>query len=183
MNFWLIVFVKALIIICTAIFTYDVHLGMGKHIVNIPPHHQSLAVKVNLIANPFGIMAYSFPNISVAILLDRLLAPNAFRSRALYLLAISQCIIAAISCVLLFVQCLPTEFLWNPDPALKPRCFPPGTMSGYSYFVGCESSFKIEGCNTLTYPLADLTPSLHRIDRRYTRLGTCRSVLAIAAQS
>lgn len=89
-------------------------------------------------ANPFGIMAYSFPNISVAILLERLLAPNKLRTRFLYLLASTQVVIASISCILLFVQCIPSAHLWN--PTIPAKCFPTGTVSRYSYFVGCRSS-------------------------------------------
>lgn len=121
-------------ITCSAIFSYDVHLGMGKHAVNIPPERLKLAVKVNLIGNPFGIMAFSLPNISVAILLARLLAPYTIRAWMLYALTASQVAIAAVSCVLLFVQCAPAEFLWN--PSVEGTCLKPGVMTGYSYFVG-----------------------------------------------
>ncbi|CAG8977286.1 hypothetical protein HYALB_00012978 [Hymenoscyphus albidus] len=131
------IFVSAVsIIICTSVFTYDVKLGMGKHAAALPIAQVSHAVKVNLIANPFGIMAYSFPNISVAILINRILAPNKIRSILLYFLVITQVLSAAVSCVILFVQCLPSEFIWNPDPALNPTCLAPGVVSGYSYFVG-----------------------------------------------
>ncbi|OTA55119.1 hypothetical protein K449DRAFT_357701 [Hypoxylon sp. EC38] len=129
----------ALIIICTSLFTYDVHLGMGKHAWDIPEDKLSYTVMINFIANPFGIMAYSLPNISVAILLNRLMAPNKTRAIVLYALTIFQCVVAAISCVLLFVQCTPTEFLWN--PTVPATCFPPGTMSSYSYFVGSLTAF------------------------------------------
>lgn len=118
---------------------------MGKHaaalILEKGLGQVSLAVKVNLIANPFGIMAYSFPNISVAILINRILAPNKLRSIALYVLVITQVLSAAVSCVIIFVQCIPSEFIWNPDPALNPTCMSPGVVSGYSYFVGCRLKF------------------------------------------
>ncbi|KAI1633662.1 hypothetical protein F4809DRAFT_622384 [Biscogniauxia mediterranea] len=128
-----------LIIICTSIFTYDVHLGMGKHAWDIPPDELSYVVKINFIGNPFGIMAYSFPNISVAILLERLMAPNKLRTVGLYTLVGLQVVIAAISCVLLFTQCTPSEHLWN--PAVPAECFPAGTVSEYSYFVGSFTAF------------------------------------------
>ncbi|KAF7540564.1 hypothetical protein G7054_g1261 [Neopestalotiopsis clavispora] len=84
-------------------------------------------------------MAYSLPNIAVAILLERLLAPNKLRTRLLYLLAATQVVIAGISCILLFVQCIPTEYLWN--PTIPAKCFPVGTVSRYSYFVGSFTAF------------------------------------------
>ncbi|GAM84863.1 hypothetical protein ANO11243_028650 [Dothideomycetidae sp. 11243] len=130
-----IFFSAVLIIICTSIFTYDVHLGMGKHEADIDPTMLSKAVKINYIGNPFGIMAYSFPNISVAILVNRLLAPDRLRSAALYGLAISQCVIAAVACVLLFAQATPTAYLWNPTIHGKLN-YPSRVLTGYSYFVG-----------------------------------------------
>jgi hypothetical protein len=140
-------------VICTSAFTYDVKLGMGKHASTMSPDDVSLAVKVNLIANPFAIMAYYFPNISVAILIDRILAPNRFRSRALYALTISQVISASISCVIIFVQCLPSEYIWHPDPRLNPKCLPAGLVSGYSYFVGCKIYSMDTICDKATHPL------------------------------
>jgi len=128
---------SVLIIICTSIFSYDVHLGMGKHATDIQPEQLSQAVKVNYIGNPFGIMAYSLPNISIAILINRLLAPNRFRSYGLLALAISQCCIAAVSCVLLFAQATPTAYLWNPTLPGKLN-YSSSVLTGYSYFVGCR---------------------------------------------
>ena len=116
---------------------------MGKRPENIlPPEQISTVIKVNLIGNPFGIMAYSFPNISVAILVNQLLPPNKLRAGLLYGLSISQCVIAGISCVLLFTQCLPAESLW--DQTVPPTtCLPEGTVSRYSYFVGGKYKARI----------------------------------------
>lgn len=111
---------------------------MGKHARDIPASQLSDTIKFNYIANPLGIMAYSLPNISIAILLERLLAPNKLRAVFLYSVAVSQCIIAAISCILLFTQCTPTEYLWN--PTMPATCISAGTLSKYSYFVGCRSA-------------------------------------------
>ena len=126
---------QVLVLICTAVFTYDVHLGMGRHVYYLDPMQAVKAVKVNYIANPFGIMAYSFPNISVAVFIDRILAPDRLRQVSLYTVAVAQVVIAAISCVLLFKQCTPTASLWN--PTIKPKhCLDIGTLTSYSYFVG-----------------------------------------------
>lgn len=114
---------------------------MGKHAADIPASQISDTTKFNYIANPFGIMAYSFPNISIAILLERLLSPNKLRAIFLYSVAISQCVIAGISCILLFAQCTPTEYLWN--PTIKATCLSAGTLSRYSYFVGCKAGPKV----------------------------------------
>ena len=108
---------------------------MGRHASYLTPSQLELAVKINLIANPFGVMAYSLPNISVAIFLDRILAPNRSRKFALYTITIAQSVIAGISLVLLFTQCTPAEHLWN--PTIPANCLPASVVTGYSYFVGC----------------------------------------------
>jgi len=114
---------------------------MGRHMYYLTPEQQMKTVKINLIANPFGIMAYSLPNISVAIFLNRILVPNMWRKWLLYGITITQSVIAGISCILLFAQCTPTEFLWN--PTISARCMPSSVITGYSYFVGCESNPRI----------------------------------------
>ncbi len=129
--------VQLLSLICTALFTADVEYGMGRHAAYLTPDELSKAVKINLIANPFGVMAYSLPNISVAIFLNRILAPNKTRKLILYTITIAQSVIAAISLILLFTQCNPTEYLWN--PTIPATCWSPSVLIGYSYFVGCES--------------------------------------------
>lgn len=133
---------QLLSIICTALFTADVKYGMGKHAAYLTPHELMQAVKINFIANPFGVMAYSLPNISVAIFLNRILAPNRARKITLYTITVAQSVIAAISLIILFAQCHPTEFLWN--PTIRATCLPPSVLTGYSYFVGGIS--RIHDC-------------------------------------
>lgn len=111
---------------------------MGRHRTDIPPGTISDTFRINYIGNPFGIMAYSFPNIAIAVLLERILVPNKLRAIALYTLAGLQCTIAAISCVLLFTQCTPAEYLWNPAVKATVHCLDFATVSRYSFFVGCE---------------------------------------------
>ncbi|KAK9424385.1 putative Integral membrane protein [Seiridium unicorne] len=124
-----------LIVIGTSLFTYAVYpLGMGKHAAELGRQRASEVVRIILIAGPFGVMAYSFPNISVAILLQRLLAPNKLRTSLLYLLVCLQVVISAVSCILLLAQCRPTESLWN--PTIQATCFPPKTVSKFSFLVG-----------------------------------------------
>lgn len=126
---------QILVLICSALFTYDIHLKMGRHVYYLDPRQAIRAVKINYIANPFGIMAYSFPNISVAIFIDQILVLDRARQITLHGIAGTQVVIAAISCVLLFVQCSPAESLWN--PSVKPKhCLSTQTLTAYSYFVG-----------------------------------------------
>lgn len=141
-----------LILICTILFTVDVHLGMGRHTYYLPLSQAVQAAKINYIANPFGIMAYSIPNISIAIFVNRILAPPPWQKYAIYALVIAQNIFAAVSCVLLFVQCTPTASLWNPV-IVPDSCLNAGTLTRYSYFVGGEMPLMVQfKDDTLTLP-------------------------------
>ena len=122
-------------VICSVIFTYDVYLGMGQQASILAKSGKlTEAIRWNYIGNPFCIMAYSFPNISVAILLERLLAPNKMRSSALHGLAGSQVLAAALSAALLFVQCSPIELNWNLHAG--GTCMDADSVVGFFYFVG-----------------------------------------------
>lgn len=111
---------------------------MGRHPKDLENAKLISTVRLNLIANPFGIMAYSLPNISVAILLNRIIAPTRSLRLAIFAVAIAQSIIAGISCILLFAQCTPSEYLWN--PTIKATCMPASVITGYFYFVGGRES-------------------------------------------
>lgn len=135
----LVVLSMILALICTSLFTADVHLGMGRHAQQLDQVKLVSTVRLNFIANPFGIMAYSLPNISVAIVLNHIIAPSRYFRLAIYVIAIAQSIIAAISCILLFAQCTPSEHLWN--PTVSATCMSPSVITNYSYFVGAYSAF------------------------------------------
>ena len=107
---------------------------MGRHAYYLSTYQRIQATKLNYIANPFGIMAYSFPNLSVAIFINRILRLARLPKWLLYIVPIAQCVIAGISCILLFTQCMPSQFLW--DPSIPAKCLSAKVLTGYSYFVG-----------------------------------------------
>lgn len=113
--------------------------GMGRHAYYLDFEQRVRATKLNLIANPFGIMAYSLPNISVAIFIQRILHFKRLQKWLLYSVPVAQNIIAAVSCILLFAQCSPSTFLW--DPTVKAKCLSSNVITHYSYFVGAYSAF------------------------------------------
>lgn len=91
---------------------------------------QSEALKLSLIASPFGMMAYSLPNISVAIFLDRILFPDPLRKWFIYSVVIAQNVAAAVCAVMLFFQCAVPQTIWSG------RCLSPLIFTDYSYFLG-----------------------------------------------
>lgn len=83
--------------------------------------------------------SYSFPNISIAILIEHLLEPNPYRARVLYSMVIFQVIFAFTSVFLVFFQCNPTSMLW--DQRVKGKCWNPNVFTYYSYAVGAYTAF------------------------------------------
>lgn len=82
--------------------------------------------------------AFSFPNVSIAILIVNVLDPNPLRAKLLYIMVWLQVIIALISIVLIFVQCTPVQMLW--DPSTNGTCWSPAVFNGYNYFVSAYTT-------------------------------------------
>ena len=125
---------QILILVCTAVITASVGAGMGRHGYDLSSDQKTRATKLNYIATPFSIMAYTLPNLSVAIFLQRILRLPRLQKWLLYSVPIAQCMIAGVCCILLFAQCTPSRFLWN--PATPAKCLPATVLTRYSYFAG-----------------------------------------------
>lgn len=85
-----------------------------------------LGLKQNILGS------FSFPNISIAILVNNLLDPNPLRTRCLYALVILQVLFAIASIFIIFLQCTPTQALWNPSIAGK--CWDAAVFNDFSYW-------------------------------------------------
>ncbi|KAJ5143776.1 uncharacterized protein N7515_002563 [Penicillium bovifimosum] len=86
-----------------------------------------------IIAFPFNIGAFSFPNISIAILIVNLLDPNPLRARLLYAMVTLQVVSAMVSVFIVFFQCNPPSMLW--DLSAGGTCWSPDIFDGFNYFV------------------------------------------------
>ena len=86
----------------------------------------------------FNIAAFSFPNISIAILIVNILDPNPWRKRLLYGMCYVQVISAMLIVVLIFCQCRPVQMMW--DPSVQGTCWNPDIFNGYSYFVSAYTT-------------------------------------------
>ncbi|KAE8143757.1 hypothetical protein BDV38DRAFT_289629 [Aspergillus pseudotamarii] len=138
----LIFFSLGLSIIATAFVSYSVTLGLGRHTAAvIAEHGMERYVKTaywQILGFPFNIGAFSFPNISIAILIVHLLDPNPLRARLLYAMVIFQVILAMISVFIVFFQCNPTEMLW--DHSVKGSCWSPDVFDDFSYLVSAYTT-------------------------------------------
>lgn len=86
----------------------------------------------------FNIGAFSFPNISIAILVVRLLDPWPARARALYTMVVVQVTLALVSVIVVFKQCQPTAKVWNKQ--LPGTCWSPNVLNNYSYFLSAYTT-------------------------------------------
>ncbi|KAK8085555.1 hypothetical protein PG997_006826 [Apiospora hydei] len=140
----------ALSIIASAFVSYSVHLGFGRHTIAVAmepdgPERlvntamwQQLGYRDTRGYPAFNIGAFSFPNISIAILVVRLLDPWTARARALYAMVIVQVIIALISVIIVFKQCQPTAKVWNKQ--LPGTCWSPDVLNNFSYFLSAYTT-------------------------------------------
>lgn len=103
----------------------DWYFGFGAH-------------KMLTITQAFNIGSFSFPNISIAILVANLLDPNPIRTICLYGMSILQVVFAGVSVVLVFLQCRPTEKLWNTSVAGS--CWSPDILNDFSYWLSAYTT-------------------------------------------
>ncbi|KAK8044324.1 hypothetical protein PG993_004348, partial [Apiospora rasikravindrae] len=133
----------ALSIIASAFVSYSVTLGFGRHTIAVAMEPDGPERLVNTamwqqLGYPFNIGAFSFPNISIAILVVRLLDPWTARARALYGMVIVQVVIALISVIIVFKQCQPTAKVWNKQ--LPGTCWSPDVLNNFSYFLSAYTT-------------------------------------------
>ncbi|KAL6228725.1 hypothetical protein BDW75DRAFT_226373 [Aspergillus navahoensis] len=137
-----IFFSLALSIIAAALVSYSVTLGLGRHTAAVIADHGqervTLTKKWQILGFPFNIGSFSFPNISIAILINNLLDPNTIRSRLLLGMSVLQVIFALISVILIFVQCKPTAALW--DRSIQGDCWSPSIFYGFNYWVSAYTT-------------------------------------------
>ena len=114
--------------------TIAVGAGNGRHQYYLGLAGTESGIKWIIIAFIPGIISLSLPKLAVALLLIRLLNPSKWQRWFMYFITIS-CIIAFVLCALfLWVQCTPTEGLWN--PTIVATCWNPSVLVNYAIFCG-----------------------------------------------
>ncbi len=122
--------------------TMSTSYGTGRHLAALPPQDAMRAIKLNIISNPFGIMAFCVPKVAVALLLIRLMGPGNLRRWLLYFVTSVMMIAGILSAIFLFAQCRPVAALWDPAVAPIASCWHPSVLTDYTYFVGGTLSFS-----------------------------------------
>ncbi|KAL2840657.1 hypothetical protein BJY01DRAFT_249877 [Aspergillus pseudoustus] len=138
-----IFFSLGLSIIAAAFVSHSVTLGLGKHTAAVIAEHGMERVTLTsywqILGYPFNIGSFSFPNISIAILINNLLDPNPLRARLLIGMSILQVVIAMVSVFLIFLQCRPTRALWDHTIATA-DCWPQSVLYDFSYWVSAYTT-------------------------------------------
>ncbi|KAL4770668.1 hypothetical protein BDW60DRAFT_208764 [Aspergillus nidulans var. acristatus] len=128
---------ETLSIIAAALVSYSVTLGLGRHTAAVVAEHGmekvSTTSKWQILEYPFNIGSFSFPNISVAILINNLLDPNPVRARPLLGMSIMQVVFAMVSIFLIFLQCKPTAVLWD-HTITDAACYDQAVFYDFSYW-------------------------------------------------
>lgn len=179
---------QAFSIIAAAFVTYSVGIGLGRHTAAVlaekngaqqliltakwqilayrkHEHNQIEKGSVN-IDLAFNIGAFSFPNISIAILVNKLLDPNPTRTRYLYSLVTLQIIFAAISVLIVFLQCRPTEKLWN--TSVEGKCLNPNVLNDFSYWLSAYTTMT-----DIVLAVVPITAFWKLQMKFWTKLGLC----------
>ena len=114
------------------LFSVMVHNGFGRHTVYLSLSQQQLTLKLQIIANPFIVLAASLPYVSVALLVNRILAPEPLQKWRILSVTILQSLIAFVQCVLFLTTGVPIDSTWNPN--VKPTtCLPTNLVAHFSY--------------------------------------------------
>ncbi|KAK6210537.1 hypothetical protein LQW54_006145 [Pestalotiopsis sp. IQ-011] len=120
-----------------------------------------------MVGYPFNIIAFSFPNISIAILVNNLLDPNLWRTRTLFTLVLLEVFFALVSVMILFLMCSPVQYLWDKS-VVSGSCWSPNVMNDFSYWL---SAF-----DALTDIVLAAVPisALCKLQMRFkTKVGVC----------
>ncbi|KAL4757607.1 uncharacterized protein BDW70DRAFT_171151 [Aspergillus foveolatus] len=166
-----IFFSLALSIIAVALVSYSVTLGLGRHTAAVVAEYGmervSTTSKWQILGYPFNIGSFSFPNISIAILINNLLDPNPVRARLLLGMSIMQIVFAMVSIFLAFLQCKPTAALWDHTIA-DATCWNQAAFYVFSYWVSAYTTMA----NTIL-ALVPITVFWKLQMRQSTKIGVC----------
>ena len=128
------ILLKSLNIVYAAIVEVGVKAGNGRHPYYLGPQETSKAIRWSTIAFIPGVLSFTVPKISVAILLARLLNPTKRQKIFMYSLSIVVNIGGCIAVALLWQQCKPSSGLW--DPTVAATCWSPDVLIDYTIAHG-----------------------------------------------
>lgn len=94
--------------------------GGCRHIFYLEPAQVVETVKLNFVAQAFGITAPTLGKLSVGVLMVRILGPHTvYRKWFIYITMAIYALWTALTVIFTYVQCTPTSALWSPTPDMK----------------------------------------------------------------
>lgn len=106
------------------------------------PAHLTYLVKINWVAQPFGIFCLGFGKVAIALLIVRLLdRASVWRKWFLHGLNVWTIINTIIMIVLTFAQCDNVEALWDMEVKARSKCWDPMVQSNFSIYGSSAFAF------------------------------------------
>lgn len=105
-----------------AIVVTTVYAGKGgcRHIFYLTPPQVIEAVKLNFVAQAFGITSPTLGKLSVGFMMLRIIGPHTFyRKWFIYITMGAYGLWSSLTLIFTYTQCTPTSALWNPTPNMK----------------------------------------------------------------
>ncbi|KAL8661876.1 MAG: hypothetical protein Q9168_008339, partial [Polycauliona sp. 1 TL-2023] len=136
---YLTILALLLLLAFAPLITVSVHRGLGRYVYYLDAESGIQASKLAVLSNPLIFLASAWPNISVAISIDRILVPTRGQQGVLYGIPILQCIFALICSIITYTSSAPLEGLWN--PFIQAKRVPPSIVQGILYCNGALSAF------------------------------------------
>lgn len=121
----------------TIVVSFIAFNGGTRHVVYLGqnPADALYVVKLNWIAQPFGIAALGTGKISIALLIIRLLdRASKWRRWILYGTSVWTLVNCALMIIFTFVQCRDPRALWTPELMATTKCWHPSTQPNFAIY-------------------------------------------------
>ncbi|KAI1407193.1 hypothetical protein F5Y13DRAFT_206546 [Hypoxylon sp. FL1857] len=115
--------------------------GGTRHVYFLGASEVEYVVKLNYIAQPFGIVSVGTGKIAVGLTILRLLGSTSkWRKRGLWVLIILTGVITIVTAIFTFTQCKVPAALWQPSLRPTASCYDPSIQSNFSIFSASWNS-------------------------------------------
>ncbi|TEY48382.1 hypothetical protein BOTCAL_0294g00100 [Botryotinia calthae] len=138
----MLVFIGAIVV--TTIYAVK---GGCRHIFYLTPSQIVEIVKLNFVAQAFGITSPTLGKLSVGFLMQRILGPHTvYRKWFIHIVMAVYGLWTALTVIFTYTQCTPTSALWNPTPDMKcwgNQVFPDIAVSHGAFGTFIDFSFAL----------------------------------------
>jgi hypothetical protein len=116
--------------------------GGTRHVYYLTPEEAAYVIKLNYIAQPFGIVAVGLGKVAVALLILRIVGNTSiWRKRFLWVLIVLTGVFTILTAIFTFVQCKTPAALWTPALQATTDCWDPSVQSNFSIFASAWNCF------------------------------------------